>query len=197
MKVITLSVTLALSAVLLTACSRGSQSAAIPAPAPAPAEYKPATIEALAPAKIGSIGRVHTLGGVFLAVQPREEDFAQAKQAGIKTVVNLRHAGEIAGFDEQQVVEAQGLAYINLPWNGPDELTDEVFDKAREQLKTAERPILLHCATANRVGAVWLPYRVLDGGVSWDDALTEAKTIGLRSTPYEAKAKDYIARQGK
>ena len=73
----------------------------------------------------------------------------------------------------------------------------EVFDQAREQLKTAERPILLHCASANRVGAVWLPYRVLDGGLSWDHALAEAKTVGLKSPDYEAKAKDYIQRHSK
>jgi protein tyrosine phosphatase (PTP) superfamily phosphohydrolase (DUF442 family) len=69
-----------------------------------------------------------------------------------------------------------------------------VFVEARKQLKAAERPILLHCGSANRVGAVWLPYRVLDAGLAWDAALAEAKTIGLRTPALEAKAMDYVQR---
>lgn len=165
-------------------------------PTAAPAEHKAITTDKLEPYECGTITRLHTLGGVFLASQPKAEDFAQAKKGGVKTVINLRHASEIKDFNEQKVVEDEGLAYINLPWDGPAELTDEVFDKAREHLRTAERPILLHCSSANRVGAVWLPHRVLDGGLSWDDALAEAKIVGLKSADYEAKAKDYIKRRG-
>jgi ubiquinone/menaquinone biosynthesis C-methylase UbiE len=53
---------------------------------------------------------------------------------------------------------------------------------------------MLHCGSANRVGAVWLTYRVLDQGVPIETAIEEAKTIGLRSPEYEAKARDYIHR---
>ncbi len=167
------------------------------APAPtAPAEHKAITTDKLEPYECGTITRLHTLGGVFLASQPKLEDFAQAKKGGVKTVINLRHASEIKEFDERKVVEGEGLTYVNLPWDGPGELTDDVFDKAREHLKAAERPILLHCASANRVGAVWLPHRVLDGGLSWDAALAEVKIVGLKSPDYEAKAKDYIKRRG-
>lgn len=166
------------------------------APIP-PTEHKAITTEKLEPYECGTITRLHTLGGVFLASQPKAEDFAQAKKGGVRTVINLRHDAEIKDFDERKVVEAEGLAYIHLPWDGPGELTDDIFDQAREHLKSAARPILLHCASANRVGAVWLPYRVLDGGLSWDDALAEAKTVGLKSPDYEAKAKDYIQRRKK
>jgi uncharacterized protein (TIGR01244 family) len=170
------------------------QAAVTPAPKE---EHKAITTDRLEPYECGTITRLHTLGGVFLASQPKPDDFAQAKKGGVKTVINLRHAKEIKDFDEKQVVEAEGLTYIALPWNGPDELTDDIFDKSRELLKTAQRPILLHCAAANRVGAVWLPHRVLDGGLSWDAALAEAKIVGLKSADYEAKAKDYIQRHTK
>ena len=148
----------------------------------------------LEPAEWGSIMRLHRLGGVFLASQPKPEDFEQAKKDGVKTVINLRHHEETPGFNEAEVVEELDMEYVNLPWNGPDELTDEVFDKARELLKAAERPILLHCSSANRVGAVWLPYRVLDEGISLDEAVAEAKVVGLKSPDFEAKARDYIER---
>jgi uncharacterized protein (TIGR01244 family) len=155
-------------------------------------EHQAITTEKLEPYECGTITRLHTLGGVFLASQPKPEDIVQAKKGGVKTVINLRHAAEIKDFDEKQVVEAEGLAYLNFPFEGPAELTDAVFDTVREHLKTAVRPILLHCSSANRVGAVWLPYRVLDGGLSYDEALSEAKTVGLKSPDYEKKAREYI-----
>jgi uncharacterized protein (TIGR01244 family) len=152
------------------------------------------TTERLEPYECGTITRLHTYAGVFLASQPQPADFEQAKKGGVVTVINLRHDDEITAFDERQVVGDLGLAYLSLPWNGPEELTDEVFDRARELLNTAERPVLLHCSSANRVGAVWIPWRILDEGLSWDDALAEAKVVGLESPAYEAKAKDYVER---
>jgi uncharacterized protein (TIGR01244 family) len=195
-----------LAPVALSAACRGPEApppasappqAAVPAAvAVAPAAAHTAiTTETLEPYECGSITRLHTLGGVFLASQPGPDDFAQARRGGVKTVINLRHESEIKDFDEARVVSELGLKYVNLPWDGPEELTDEVFDEARDLLNSAERPILLHCASANRVGAVWLPWRVLDGKLSWEAALAEAKTVGLKSPDYEAKAKEYIARR--
>ncbi|MHC5211535.1 MAG: protein tyrosine phosphatase family protein [Planctomycetota bacterium] len=159
------------------------------------AEHKAITTETLEPYECGSITKLHTLGGVFLASQPEEADFEQAQKGGVVTVINLRKADEQPDFDEAAVVTGLGLNYVWLPFNGPDELTDEVFDRSRELLNTAERPILLHCASANRVGAVWLPWRVLDGDLSVEDALAEAKTVGLKSPAYEKLALEYVERQ--
>lgn len=140
------------------------------------------------------IEKIHTVAGVFLAGQPDESGFTAAKEGGIQTVIDLRHDEE-TDFDERKVVETLGLTYLHLPWNGPEELTDDMFDRTREMLKSAEKPILLHCKSANRVGAVWLPFRVLDGGVDIDEAVEEAKTVGLKKAEYEEKARDYITRK--
>jgi len=147
------------------------------------------------PYKLGDVARIHVFEDIYLASQPKPEDFAQAKRIGVKTVINLRHAAEIKDFDEKQVVESEGMIYINIPFLDPAELTDTVFDMVRKHLKSAVRPILLHCASANRVGAVWLPYRVLDGGLIYDEALAEAKTVGLRSPAYESNAREYIEKR--
>lgn len=158
----------------------------------APDQPGPRTGERLEPFTCGTIERLHTLGGVFLASQPQPPDFAEAKNCGMRTVINLRHAKEIKDFDERKLVEAQGLRYVELPFGTAAELTDAVFDRARELLRTAERPILLHCSSANRVGAVWLPYRVLDDGLTWNEALAEAKTVGLKGEDYEKRAREYV-----
>lgn len=145
-------------------------------------------------ATIGSIPNLTRSGDLYLAGQPTPGDLPLLKEAGITTVISLRHPEELAGFDEGAAVRELGLTYAPLPWNGPDELTDDVFDEARALLREIDSPALLHCGSANRVGAVWLPFRVLDEGVDVEQAVAEAKQIGMRTPGYETAARDYIAR---
>ena len=145
-------------------------------------------------AALGTTRNVHICRDFYLAGQPSEADLLEAKNVGIKTVVNLRMPKELT-FHEQEVVNKLGMTYHNPGIGAPEMMTDELFDKIRGILNDSEnQPILMHCGSANRVGAIWLAYRVLDGGLSYEDALTEAKTVGLRSPAMEEKAKDYIER---
>ncbi|MHC5028219.1 MAG: protein tyrosine phosphatase family protein [Planctomycetota bacterium] len=131
---------------------------------------------------------------VRMGGQPGLEDLEQAKSDGTVTVINLRKPDELADFDEAQAAEELGLVYHGVPWRAPDEMTDAVLDELRGLLRDAERPILLHCGSGNRVGAVWIVYRVLDDGIDVEAAVDEARTIGLKSAALEEKARDYIAR---
>ena len=191
-------------ALLLAACgSQATAPAPVAAAAPtapvapvapvAPAGHVAITTEKLEPFACGTIQRLHTWNGYFLASQPSADDLAQAKAGGIKTVVNLRKPTEPIGYDEAAVAQQLGLAYVTLPFSHKDELTDAGFDRARELLNGIERPALVHCASANRVGALWLAWRALDGGVALDVATAEAKTIGLKTPELEARAKEYVA----
>lgn len=162
------------------------------------ADDKPAKIEKpkkLEPAKCGSVKQLHAFDDIYLAGQPNVADFQEFKKRGVKSVLNLRTKEEMS-FDEGKTLKELGLEYHHVPIASPDALTDENFDKLRKLLNEKEqRPLLLHCASANRVGAVWLAYRTLDGGLPYEDALSEAKTVGLKAPALEAKAKDYIAKQ--
>lgn len=162
------------------------------------ADDKPAKIEKpkkLEPAKCGAVKQLHVLDDIYLAGQPTAEDFQEFKKRGVKSVLNLRTKDEM-DFDEAKTLKNLGLEYHHIPIAAPDALTDENFDKLRKLLNEKEqRPLLLHCASANRVGAVWLAHRVLDGGQTYEAALAEAKTVGLKAPAMEAKAKEYIAKQ--
>lgn len=175
-----------------TACSSPAPN---PEPAPAPAAHVPQAVvtQTLEPYTCGGIENLHTLGGVFLASQPAPDDFRDAKVGGVRTVIDLRLPGEVTDFDEPAVVRELGLAYHNFGFKAPESLTDEVFDGVRALLNDPEaRPILMHCSSANRVGAVWLAHRVLDGGLAWEAALEEAHTVGLRTPAFEERAKAYV-----
>ncbi len=173
------SVALACSLLVLGACQQGR---AVTAPDP------------VEPATCGTVRNLHAVGDIYLAGQPGPGDYALLKERGIKTVIDLRLDKE-TDHDEAKAVSAQGLTYVHLPWNGPDQLTDARLDEMRRLLREAERPLLLKCGSANRVAAGWLAYRALDEGVAVETALAEAKAVGLRTPAYEAKALDYIQRK--
>lgn len=147
------------------------------------------------PADLGTTARVHEDDGALLASQPAAADLALARDRGVRTVISLRKDAEPVGYDERAEAARLGLAFESLPYGTPEELTDAVFDRARAVLRDTPRPFLLHCGSGNRVGAVWLPWRVLDDGASLEAAVTEAREIGLASPEYEQKARDYIARR--
>lgn len=164
-------------------------------PADKKADHKPAASDKLEPYQCGKVERLHTLGGIFLASQPAKEDFKTAAESGIKTVLNLREKDE-QDWDESAWVKELGMSYHSLPFKSPKQLTDSLFDDARKLLADKkQRPLLVHCASANRVGAIWLAHRVLDDGLAYDAALAEAKTVGLKLPALEEKAKAYIERE--
>lgn len=160
--------------------------------APAAVHQAPTTTK-LEAYSCGSVQRLHTLDGVFLGSQPAAADLEQAKAGGVRTIVDLRPAAEDRGFDEPALAASLGLAYHSVPFQKPEELTDAVFDRTRALFREpANRPMFVHCSSGNRVGAVWLAYRVLDGGLAWEDALAEARLVGLKLPAYETRAQEYV-----
>ncbi len=149
----------------------------------------------LEPLELGSIERLHGFGSISLAGQPGPEDLAAAAEAGLRTVIDLRGPAEDRGYDEGALAAELGLIYVELPFGGADTLTPEVFETGLAQLDGAQRPVLMHCGSANRVGALWLAWRALDGGLDIEEAAAEARTVGLRSPEMEQLARDYVAGQ--
>ena len=121
------------------------------------------------------------------------------KADGFKAVINLRQATERgANIDENRArAEALGLKYIHIPFNGaaPEAKTFDDFLAAVSD--TAHQPVYVHCASAQRVGAVWLAKRVLQDGWAVEKATEEARLIGLSSAPLEQFALKYIAEHKK
>ena len=153
---------------------------------------------AVQPAELGETENVHICQDVLFSAQPDQASFATLGEQNYRSVLNLRSDREMAelDFDEAALVTEQGITYYHVGVAGADGLTDDVLDRVRRILRDpGNRPILVHCATANRVGAVWYAHRVLDAGLDDSEALAEARKIGLRSADLEQRARDYIARE--
>ena len=146
------------------------------------------------PASLGETKNVHQSGNLFFAGQFSPQDIESIAAARIGRVITLRTEGEI-DWDEEAAIKRAGIKFIEVPFRSPESLTDEVFDQIRELLSDPSETTLFHRGSANRVGGVWLPHRVLDQGVPLEQALTEAQKIGLRTEFIQSKAIDYIQRQ--
>ncbi|MEO8878997.1 MAG: sulfur transferase domain-containing protein [Gemmatimonadaceae bacterium] len=126
--------------------------------------------------------------------QPGATAWSDLARSGFKAVVDLREPSEPRGHDEAAEIARAGLTYLPLPVSH-ETLVDRQFDVLRDFLRDSRnRPALIHCQSANRVGALLLPYLVLDQHLPIDEAQQRAAAIGLRSPDYAALALDYVKR---
>jgi uncharacterized protein (TIGR01244 family) len=132
------------------------------------------------------------------AGQPKDSAFAKLAENGYRSVLSLRTGSE--GIDlahEKEMVEKAGLRFINIPVQSSAPKPEQVTDFIKAVKDNSNQPMLIHCGSANRVGAFWMIYRVVDQGWPEDKALEEAITIGLTSPALKTFAHEYIASQPK
>jgi uncharacterized protein (TIGR01244 family) len=128
---------------------------------------------------------------IATAGQPSDDALKDIKAAGFKTVVNFRTEQE-GSLQEKPKVEALGLEYVNIPI-GSEPITKEQVDLFEKILGNAQdHPIFVHCASSNRVGAMWFLHEVLKEGKDEASALEEAKKAGMKPN-MEQRAKAYLA----
>lgn len=113
---------------------------------------------------------------------------------GFKAVINLRMPTEKGANLEENAARAKqvGLKYISIPFNGqqPDA---KVFDQFLAAIADkSNQPAYVHCASATRVGAVWLAKRALQDGWPVEKATAEARLIGLGNPALEKFALSYV-----
>lgn len=147
-------------------------------------------IESIAP---GMINAFCPLPGLATGGQPDPADLAALAESGFRAILDTREPHERRGFDEPAAARQAGLEYINVPIGAA--LDDGVFDRVREVMRDeSRRPLLVHCATGNRVGVALIPYLILDEGKTPADAIVLAMRMGMRAPQFAHLALQYVAR---
>jgi uncharacterized protein (TIGR01244 family) len=141
---------------------------------------------------ITNFSRVDATVGCGGATQPTA--MAELKKEGFKSVINLRMASEQGADIEGSRAAAQsaGLKYIHLPFDAasPDpKLVDNFLSAVADK---SNQPVYIHCASANRVGSVWMIKRALQDGWEIEKAQQEAEAIGLSNPRLKTFAVEYI-----
>lgn len=145
----------------------------------------------MASTPFGIFNAVEIEPGVISAGQPTADQLEALQAAGYKTILDLRATSEDRGFDEVALAKTLGLGYENVPIT-LDTLDAADVERFRAAYKNAPRPLLLHCASANRTGALFYTYLVLDQKLAPEAALEKARAAGLKSPPLEEKVKALV-----
>jgi len=144
--------------------------------------------QAPARAQGGSVPAAETLTGVIFNYRRttpqiatsgviRQGGVAELKRLGFKTILDLRTAPEGTAREQAAVAKA-GMDYYNIEISRAPITPAQVKAFGKLVANKANYPILVHCASGNRVGAMWVLQRI-GQGVPADAAFKEGRAIGL------------------
>ncbi|MFB3902216.1 MAG: protein tyrosine phosphatase family protein [Acidobacteriota bacterium] len=128
------------------------------------------------------------------AGQPSLQDLERLKAQGVIGIINLRRPEENAAeqAEEKQKAQELGLKYFSIPVDGANPLPEQAEEFLEIVSEKENRPLFIHCLSANRVGAFWFIYRVLHDGWDCAKAEQEAREVGLSRPNLVEFARKYV-----
>lgn len=130
------------------------------------------------------------------AGQPTPEALGRLRSLGFRTVINLRTESEPGVQAEAELLRAAGINYVSVPVT-PETLGASQVDAVRRVLDDpASGPVLLHCGSSNRVGAVWALLQARAKGLNAEQAIEEGRRAGLSSAGMVDAVKRALAAPG-
>jgi protein tyrosine/serine phosphatase len=143
----------------------------------------------LSAVKISNFGKVDE--NYYRGAQPKSGAFAQLKQLGVKTVVDLQEDGK---SDEPQWAKNAGLQYFKIPLSSKQRATDAQTRRFLDIVNDpANLPVFVHCAGGrHRTGEMTAIYRITHDLWSADQAYAEMKRFDFYSFGGHGSLKDYV-----
>ncbi len=127
--------------------------------------------------------------GIFTSGRLTDVDIASIQRSGIREVIDLTLDSETPDFDEAAAARSRGLVYRNLPIKGADGLSMENVMAFDALLRSAKRPVLVHCASSNRVGAMAALKAAWVDGATTEQAIALGKSWGLKGLEAEVQTR--------
>ena len=121
----------------------------------------------------------------------REGALMELKTLGFAMVIDLRGPEEGTEHERRNAAMV-ALRYENIPVTADIPADAQIVAFARLVEDAGNHPMLVHCASASRVGAMWALYRAARGA-PFDVALAEARAIGLQGAR-ERAVRERLAR---
>jgi uncharacterized protein (TIGR01244 family) len=140
--------------------------------------------------KAVAAGKVEAVNGISSSGQPDQKSLKLFADSGYALVIDMRGPDEDRGMDDfQGAVEATGMQYLPFPVVGAESISFETAEKLDELLQNNEGPILIHCASGNRVGAL-LALRYSLSGANDEDAIAYGRNAGM--TRHESRVREVL-----
>ena len=124
-------------------------------------------------------GKVESVDGMTSSGQPDEKALKVFADSGYSFVIDMRGPDENRGMDDfEGAVEAAGMQYLAFPVVGAEQVSFETAAKLDEVLQGIDGPVLMHCGSGNRVGAVLALRQSLNGAAD-EESLEFGKDAGM------------------
>jgi protein tyrosine phosphatase (PTP) superfamily phosphohydrolase (DUF442 family) len=128
------------------------------------------------------------IAGVTTGGKPSEAQLRQAKELGYRTVISLLPEAEMQG--EAEEVRALGMRFVSIPIANAGALTEENAQRLAAAMDApASKPLLLHCASGNRAGALLALKVFYMDAATRADALELGTRAGMTSLRPDVEAK--------
>lgn len=117
---------------------------------------------------------------LFTSGQPTPSQWDAIRRRGVTTVINLRPDAEMDGRNEGYEVASAGMGYRQIGIAGAAGVTDANAARVQALIEAADGPVLLHCSTGNRAGAM-LAVIAARNGTPLEEALELGRRAGMSS----------------
>ena len=127
-------------------------------------------------------------GEVYRSAQPGPDQLQRwARRYGLKTVINLRGASRLRFYEaERKAAREAGLTMIDIRLTSQDAPSALWIRRLIEALRTAERPLLIHCqAGADRTGVASVLAAMAVGGQDYAAAKGQLSAKYLHVNPWK------------
>jgi len=124
-------------------------------------------------------GNVVPVDGITSSGQPDAKSLKVFADSGYAVVIDMRGPDEDRGMDDfPGAVAATGMEYVVFPVVGKDAISFETAKELDELLLGIDGPVLMHCGSGNRVGAV-LALRESLNGADDEAAIAYGRDAGM------------------
>ncbi len=130
--------------------------------------------------------------------EPDKADFARITEEGFRSIVAMQTAGEdqkLKPDEERRLAEEAGLTFYHQGISKQD-LSDQEVDRFRAELAKLPKPVLLHCTSGKRSGAMTMMHLASEQGMTGEQVIDKAEAMGFEcDTPeLEEFVKSYVDR---
>lgn len=139
-------------------------------------------------------GVVNSESRLVTSGQPSAAALKVFAEQGFKTVIDLRGKDEQRGLDESATVVDLGMTYVNFEIAGLSAMNLDNAATLAEIIDSSDGPILLHCGSANRAGAMIALQRSLQGADA-ETALELGRKSGVTMPGIEAHVLQQLRRR--
>lgn len=121
--------------------------------------------------------------GLMTGGCPSDRDLDSLKRAGVNTVLDLREPKEWNDDDFAGRVKQAGLKFLQLPVSGLETVGESQTQQFWTYWNDAQlKPMLVHCASGNRVGAMLALAAYRHGNMDARQAIEHGLAAGLRAS---------------